>query len=113
MIEAGKVYFCKTVDDAKAFLKECDKQNIVWEYDKALKASDEINFEYEDGTCYHPEIHHGDGRISLLISELQYVKDNYNDSDIIYYVPPLSKKEQKAINDGWQQLMQTKKELQQ
>ena len=105
MIEVGKVYFCKTIEDAKAFLKECDKQNIGWEYDDRLKASDEINFEYEDGTCYHPELRHN-GKVSLLISELQYVEDNYNDSDIIYYVPPLSKKEQKAISDGWKKLMQ-------
>ncbi len=105
MIEVGKVYFCKTIEDAKAFLKECDKQNIGWGYDGGLKASDEINFDYEDGTCYHPERNHN-GRVSLLISKLEYAEDNYDSCDIIYYVAPLSKKEQKAISDGWKKQMQ-------
>lgn len=51
MIEAGKIYLCETIEDAKGFLKQCDKQGIKW--CDGTKASDEINYSYDEGTCYH------------------------------------------------------------
>ena len=50
-IEAEKIYWCKTIEDARAFLKECDEQGITWT--GGTKASDMINYDYPGETCYH------------------------------------------------------------
>lgn len=101
-IEAEKIYWCKTIEDAQAFLKECDKQGIAW-IDNT-KASDITNYDYDNETCYHTN-DMGKGRIALTYGS----RDDYSDDDYeIEVYTHITEEELKAIDTGWKALMQIK-----
>lgn len=102
IIEAEKIYWCKTIEDAQAFLKECDKQGITWIDD--VKASDVINYDYLGETCYHTN-DMGDGKIVLTCGK----RTGYSDDDYeIEVYTHITEEELKVIDANWKALMQIK-----
>ena len=98
MIEAGKIYLCETIEDAKGFLKQCDKQGI------GTKASDEINYSYDEDTCYHVNSSFNREPNLTYAHRETYEDDGY---EITVYVA-ITDEEIAAIDFEWKKLMQIK-----
>ena len=63
------VYWCKTEELAKQFLKECDEQNIIWA--DGTKTIDKTEWaEFYDRTCYDIENN------TLYYDEKKFYSDN-------------------------------------
>ncbi len=103
IIEAERIYWCKTIEDARAFLKECDKQGITWT--GGTKASDMVNYDYPGETCYHTN-DIGNGKIVLTYGSRAGYADNTDYKVEVY--THITEEELKAIDDGWKALMQIK-----
>ena len=102
MIEAGQIYLCETIEDAKGFLKQCDKQGIKW--CDGTKASDEINYSYDEDTCYHVNSSFNREPNLTYAHRETYEDDGY---EITVYVA-ITDEEIAAIDFEWKKLMQIK-----
>ena len=104
-IKANTAYLCRTLEDAEAFLKECDNQNITWCTN--LKVTSEINWNtYKSETCYCVESDN-DGDLSLRYGDISSVVSQFPNMEIITYVCDPETAEEAAARDlAWKQLMQ-------
>lgn len=102
-IEADKIYHCPTIEDAEAFLAECNSQNIFWRGEnKAVKYT---NWEkYKEKTCYLVEAG-ANGRLVITYAYLEYFKSEYSDNELITYCP-ISDEAIKTMDAEWKKLMQ-------
>ena len=103
VIEANKIYHCPTVEDAEAFIAECNSQNIFWRGQNS--AAEYTNWEkYKEKTCYL--IDTGTiNRLAITYAYLEYFKNEHPDKEIITY-HPISSEYLEKMDAEWKKLMQ-------
>ena len=102
-IEAHKIYHCPTIEDAEAFIAECNAQNVFWR--GSIGVSIRTNWDkYKEKTCYLIE-DSASGILVITYAYVEYCENEYPDREIITYHPISSEYHQK-MDAEWKKLMQ-------
>jgi hypothetical protein len=98
-IEKQKIYHCSTKNNAVFFLQLCEEQGICWRDNRNATYHDIWN-EHQVDTCYYV---HEDGKMTY--GSKDFFNEEYPHLEMISIKATQIKKERKAIDLAWKQMV--------